>query len=49
MRVVGLISGGKDSCYNLIQCVAAGHTIEALANLAPKNAGKKKIKLLLIY
>ncbi|MCL4139866.1 UNVERIFIED_CONTAM: hypothetical protein GTU68_031132 [Idotea baltica] len=37
MRVVGLISGGKDSCYNLIQCIAAGHTIEALANLAPKD------------
>ncbi|XP_047475310.1 diphthine--ammonia ligase-like isoform X1 [Penaeus chinensis] len=35
MRVVGLVSGGKDSCYNLLQCVAAGHHIVALANLAP--------------
>lgn len=35
MRVVGLISGGKDSCYNLLQCVAAGHEVVALANLSP--------------
>ncbi|KAK4302740.1 hypothetical protein Pmani_025189 [Petrolisthes manimaculis] len=35
MRVVGLVSGGKDSCYNLMQCVAAGHQVVALANLAP--------------
>ncbi|XP_066523739.1 diphthine--ammonia ligase isoform X2 [Hoplias malabaricus] len=28
-------SGGKDSCYNMMQCVAAGHTIVALANLRP--------------
>ena len=38
MRVVGLISGGKDSCYNLMQCVAAGHEIVALANLYPEDA-----------
>ena len=35
MKVVGLLSGGKDSCYNLIQCVAAGHEVTCLANLAP--------------
>ncbi|KAL2099231.1 hypothetical protein ACEWY4_005711 [Coilia grayii] len=35
MKVVALISGGKDSCYNMMQCVAAGHTIVALANLRP--------------
>ncbi|XP_056092043.1 diphthine--ammonia ligase isoform X2 [Rhinichthys klamathensis goyatoka] len=35
MRVVALISGGKDSCYNMMQCVSAGHTIVALANLRP--------------
>uniref|UniRef100_A0A8C5QX08 Diphthine--ammonia ligase n=1 Tax=Leptobrachium leishanense TaxID=445787 RepID=A0A8C5QX08_9ANUR len=28
-------SGGKDSCYNMMQCVAAGHEIVALANLKP--------------
>ncbi|XP_043846076.1 diphthine--ammonia ligase isoform X1 [Dromiciops gliroides] len=35
MRVTALISGGKDSCYNMMQCVAAGHQIVALANLRP--------------
>ncbi|XP_060804149.1 uncharacterized protein LOC106130468 isoform X1 [Amyelois transitella] len=35
MRTVALISGGKDSCYNMMQCVAAGHSIVALANLQP--------------
>ena len=29
------MSGGKDSIYNLIQCVAAGHQIVCLANLRP--------------
>ncbi|XP_067011966.1 uncharacterized protein [Anabrus simplex] len=37
MRAVALISGGKDSCYNMVQCVAAGHDIVALANLRPEN------------
>lgn len=40
MRVVALISGGKDSNYNLLQCVAAGHEIVALANLQPRSKGK---------
>ncbi|XP_071414131.1 diphthine--ammonia ligase isoform X8 [Pithys albifrons albifrons] len=41
MRVVALISGGKDSCYNMMQCVAAGHQIVALANLRPaENTGR---------
>jgi diphthine-ammonia ligase len=35
MKVIGLISGGKDSCYNLMQCVAAGHEIACLVNLHP--------------
>uniref|UniRef100_A0A3B4BCG1 Diphthine--ammonia ligase n=1 Tax=Periophthalmus magnuspinnatus TaxID=409849 RepID=A0A3B4BCG1_9GOBI len=37
MRVVALISGGKDSCYNMVQCVEAGHQLVALANLRPEN------------
>lgn len=36
MRVVALISGGKDSTFNMMQCVAAGHEIAALANLSPQ-------------
>lgn len=35
MRIVALVSGGKDSCFNMLQCVAAGHEIVALANLRP--------------
>ncbi|PKI83964.1 hypothetical protein MVES_001864 [Malassezia vespertilionis] len=35
MKVVGLLSGGKDSCFNLCHCVLQGHTIVALATLAP--------------
>lgn len=35
MKVVALISGGKDSCFNMMHCVANGHQITALANLHP--------------
>ncbi|MES1912589.1 MAG: hypothetical protein MHM6MM_004840, partial [Cercozoa sp. M6MM] len=35
MRVVGLISGGKDSIYSLVECVRHGHEVVCLANLAP--------------
>ncbi|EAL68359.1 endoribonuclease L-PSP domain-containing protein [Dictyostelium discoideum AX4] len=35
VEIVGLISGGKDSIYNLIECVRNGHKIVALANLKP--------------
>lgn len=35
LNVVGLLSGGKDSCYNLCHCAALGHNIVALATLAP--------------
>jgi diphthine-ammonia ligase len=35
MKVVGLVSGGKDSIYNLMKCVKHGHHIVALANLRP--------------
>lgn len=35
MKVVGLLSGGKDSCYNLCHAAKQGHEIVALATLAP--------------
>ena len=35
-------SGGKDSCYNMIQCVTEGHELVALANLYPKQKGEIK-------
>lgn len=38
MRVMGLISGGKDSCYNMMLCISAGHEIVALGHLKPKGS-----------
>eukprot|EP00891_Asterochloris_glomerata_P000500 jgi/Astpho2/500/Aster-03541 len=35
MKVVALVSGGKDSCYNMMLCTQHGHEIVALANLLP--------------
>uniref|UniRef100_A0AAG5CXW1 Diphthine--ammonia ligase n=1 Tax=Anopheles atroparvus TaxID=41427 RepID=A0AAG5CXW1_ANOAO len=37
MRVVALVSGGKDSTYNMMQVAAEGHEVVALANLHPKD------------
>lgn len=27
MKVVALVSGGKDSCYNMMECVRHGHEV----------------------
>lgn len=27
MKVVGLVSGGKDSCFNMMECVQHGHEV----------------------
>lgn len=35
MRVVGLASGGKDSCYALLKAAAHAHTVVALAHIEP--------------
>ncbi|XP_065617424.1 uncharacterized protein LOC136062372 [Quercus suber] len=35
MKVVALVSGGKDSCYAMIKCIQYGHQVVALANLMP--------------
>lgn len=35
MKVVALVSGGKDSCYAMMRCLEYGHQIVALANLLP--------------
>lgn len=49
MRVVALVSGGKDSCFNMMQCIAAGHDIVALANLYPVGKGKIMDIFIVIY
>ncbi|XP_013368089.1 PREDICTED: diphthine--ammonia ligase isoform X3 [Chinchilla lanigera] len=41
----GDIFGGKDSCYNMMQCIAAGHQIVALANLRPDENREKSDEL----
>lgn len=35
MKAAALLSGGKDSCYNMLQCVKRGHEIVCLVNLLP--------------
>ncbi|CAJ0594085.1 unnamed protein product [Cylicocyclus nassatus] len=40
MDFVGLVSGGKDSCYNMMCAVNAGHRLVALANLHPGGRGE---------
>ena len=35
MKVIALVSGGKDSVFNMMECVKNGHEIVALLNLRP--------------
>lgn len=35
LKIVALISGGKDSFFSLLHCIANGHDVVALANLHP--------------
>ncbi|CEG45936.1 Predicted ATPase (PP-loop superfamily) [Plasmopara halstedii] len=37
MKVVALVSGGKDSCYAMMECVRFGHEIVCLAHLHPSS------------
>jgi len=39
MKFAALISGGKDSIFNTLQCIAMGHELVCVANLYPKAAG----------
>ena len=36
MKYVALLSGGKDSCYNLLHCFKNGHELVATATLGPE-------------
>ncbi|KAH8105926.1 hypothetical protein BXZ70DRAFT_998103 [Cristinia sonorae] len=42
MKYVALLSGGKDSCYNLMHCHRNGHVLVAAASLGP-GQGKDEI------
>lgn len=43
MKFVALISGGKDSCYNILHCQRQGHELVALANLRPIDTDKQEL------
>jgi len=43
MKVVGLISGGKDSCFSLMECMRHGHEVVALANLYPAETAPRVV------
>ncbi len=36
MKYIALLSGGKDSCYNLLHCHKNGHELVAAASLRPE-------------
>ncbi|KAI0776109.1 hypothetical protein BD413DRAFT_649402 [Trametes elegans] len=42
MKYVALLSGGKDSCYNLMHCFKNGHELIAAATLGPER-GKEEL------
>lgn len=42
MKYVALLSGGKDSCFNLLHCLKNGHQLVAAASLSPES-GKDEI------
>lgn len=43
MKFVALVSGGKDSCYNIIHCLKQGHELVALANLHPADTTQQEL------
>lgn len=43
MKIVALVSGGKDSCFNIMHCLANGHELVALANLYPPQEGEDEL------
>ncbi|PPR07211.1 hypothetical protein CVT26_012644 [Gymnopilus dilepis] len=42
MKYLALLSGGKDSCYNLVHCAQLGHELVAAASLGPE-PGKEEL------
>jgi len=42
MNFIALISGGKDSIFNIYKCIQQGHTLVAVANLYPAEIGMEK-------
>ena len=47
MKIVGLISGGKDSCHSLLKCLLYGHEIVCLGNLSPMDSDVEELNSLM--
>ena len=43
MHFAALLSGGKDSCYNVMKCQEHGHVLVCLANLMPADQSEQEI------
>eukprot|EP00775_Hariotina_reticulata_P010371 gene10371-10529_t len=43
MKVIALVSGGKDSCYSMHLCAAHGHEVVALGNLLPPDSNTDEL------
>ncbi|ODV97959.1 hypothetical protein PACTADRAFT_53102 [Pachysolen tannophilus NRRL Y-2460] len=43
MKFVGLISGGKDSFFNILHCLANGHELICLGNLFPLDQSRHEL------
>ena len=43
MKVVGLVSGGKDSLFSLAKCLQHGHEIVCVANLCPEQPEEEEL------
>ncbi|QLL31940.1 hypothetical protein HG536_0C01070 [Torulaspora globosa] len=43
MKFVALVSGGKDSCFNVLHCLKQGHVLVAFANLHPADETKQEL------
>ena len=41
MKFIGLISGGKDSIFNIMKCIDEGHELVAVGNMF--NAGEASL------
>ena len=41
LKFVSLLSGGKDSVFNTMECVALGHELVCVANLYPADKKEK--------
>jgi diphthamide synthase (EF-2-diphthine--ammonia ligase) len=45
MKFIALISGGKDSIFNILKCIEKGHELVAVANLYPKGNTNNLLKI----